>query len=100
MIQRFIKPQIQRYLDIFRVVLITGARQTGKSTLIQSLAKERGWEYHTLDSSHDMTLAFDDPKGYLSRLTKPIILDEVQRLPELFVPLKRDVDMHHDILPT
>jgi predicted AAA+ superfamily ATPase len=76
------------------VVVINGARQSGKSTLVQSLttadaAKRR---YLTLDDSAILHAAKSDPAGFINGLQGPVTLDEVQRAPELFLPIKAAVD--------
>lgn len=77
------------------VVVINGARQSGKSTLVQSLkmsndAKAR--RYLTLDDSVVLNAAKSDPSGFIDGLQGPITLDEVQRAPEIFLPIKAAVD--------
>jgi uncharacterized protein len=76
----------------FPVVVLTGARQTGKTTLVQALARENGYAYTTFDDLSILRAAQEDPIGFLRRQPKPLILDEVQRVPELFLPLKQIVD--------
>ncbi|MFL6233270.1 MAG: ATP-binding protein [Thermoanaerobaculia bacterium] len=73
------------------VVLLNGARQVGKSTLVQSLAGE-GAQYLTLDDPTVLAAATQDPAGFVVGLGGPAILDEVQRAPELFLALKAAVD--------
>lgn len=75
------------------VVLLRGARQTGKTTLvkvIQSLKAD--YTYLTFDHLPTLMAAKEDPVGFISRIEKPVILDEIQRVPELFLPIKSDVD--------
>ena len=74
------------------VVLVNGARQTGKTTLVQSLVREFPATYYTLDDINVLSAVRSDPQGFLSGLSGPIILDEVQRAPELFPALKAAVD--------
>jgi len=73
--------------------LLNGARQTGKSTLVQSLA-DHGYpaRYVTLDEATALAAATSAPAGFLAGLDGPIILDEVQRAPELFLAIKAEVD--------
>ena len=72
------------------VVFLAGARQTGKSTLVQSLAPERA--YFTFDDLRTLASAKTDPEGFVASLGRRATLDEVQRVPELFLPLKAAVD--------
>lgn len=75
------------------VVLLNGARQTGKSTLVRSkMLENRGARYLTLDEAGVMAAAEADPAGFLSGIQGPMILDEVQRSPGLFPAIKAEVD--------
>ncbi|MGB3681002.1 MAG: ATP-binding protein [Rubrobacteraceae bacterium] len=75
------------------VVLLNGARQVGKSTLVRSgMVEDRGARYLTLDDAGILAAAETDPAGFLSGLEGPIILDEVQRSPGLFPAIKAEVD--------
>lgn len=75
------------------VVIVTGARQAGKSTLVRNLAdSEQARRYVTLDDTTILAAAQDDATGFLAGLEKPVTLDEVQRAPNLFLPLKAEVD--------
>lgn len=75
------------------IVLLRGARQTGKTTLAKSIAmQEKKYNYITFDNLQYLTAAKNDPVSFISRLDKPVILDEIQRVPELFLPIKSDVD--------
>lgn len=79
------------------VVLINGARQSGKSTLAQAVnslpnAKLAPRRYLTLDDSAVLNAAKTDPAGFINGLQGAITLDEVQRAPELFLPIKASVD--------
>lgn len=75
------------------VVMLVGGRQTGKSTLATGLA-DGGYdaEYLTLDDPTELSAAQADPVGFVERLGERAILDEVQRAPELFLPIKAAVD--------
>ena len=75
------------------VVLLHGARQTGKSTLVKELSREfHPARYLTFDDATTMSVARRDPLGFLEAYEGPIILDEVQRVPEIFVAIKALVD--------
>ena len=74
------------------VVLLNGARQTGKSTLAKSLATSNAYRYLTMDDRVVLAAAKDDPAGFIAGLGGPVILDEVQRAPEIFLPIKAEVD--------
>ncbi len=94
MLHRFIEEELESYLDIMPVVLMTGARQTGKTTLMELLCKERGYTFYTFDDDLVLSSATRDPSGWLASIPKPVIIDEVQRVPEIFLPIKRDVDQN------
>lgn len=94
--QRNIKENLKKALDFSPVVLLTGARQTGKSTLMAEIAQELGYSYATFDSLGTFALAKNDPAGFIAGLKKPAILDEVQRIPEIFLPIKYDVDNNRE----
>jgi hypothetical protein len=72
------------------VVLVAGARQTGKSTLVQSVASESS--YFTFDDALTLRAATADPQGFVQALPRPAVIDEVQLLPEIFRPIKLVVD--------
>jgi predicted AAA+ superfamily ATPase len=73
--------------------LINGARQTGKSTLVQlPELQEQGRQYLTFDDPGVLTAAKQDPKGFIAGLTAPVTLDEVQHVPELFPAIKMAID--------
>ena len=75
------------------VVLLHGARQTGKSTLAQWLTEEKHKaRYMTLDDAGILSAARSDPSGFIHGLEGPVVLDEVQRAPELFPAIKVSVD--------
>ncbi|MFN5495886.1 MAG: ATP-binding protein [bacterium] len=74
------------------VVLIHGARQCGKSTLARQYGEARGYHSLTFDDSSVLELAQADPNGFVADLPDRVILDEVQRVPEIFLALKLTVD--------
>jgi predicted AAA+ superfamily ATPase len=78
-----------------RVVFVMGARQVGKSTLTGAIAgDEHPAAVVTLDNSAARSAATDDPEGFLSGLSRPVLLDEVQRAgPDLLLGIKEMVDV-------
>ena len=74
------------------VVLLNGARQTGKTTLAQAMAAGGAVQYFTLDDSATFALAAGDPSGFIRNLTGPVVIDEIQKVPELFPAIKLAVD--------
>ena len=85
---RWLTQPLQAALQALPVVVLTGARQTGKTTLARSLPEPRG--YLSLDDLDVLGQAQADPDSLL--LERPLTLDEVQRAPELLLSLKRQVD--------
>ena len=90
MYPRNLEPALLEALSDSPVVFLNGARQTGKSTLVRGISK--GARYLTFDDGEVLAAAKGDPRGFLAGLDGPVILDEVQRVPELFLPLKAEVD--------
>lgn len=78
-LERHLYPRVIEALDTFRVVLIHGPRQCGKTALAQIIAAERGGRYVTLDDEETLQAARDDPLGLLSEGPYPLVVDEVQR---------------------
>jgi predicted AAA+ superfamily ATPase len=82
---------LQAALGDLPVVVLTGMRQTGKSTLLTSTASFSRRRYTTLDDFAQLAAAHADPEGFLAG-DEPLTIDEVQRAPELLVAVKRAVD--------
>ena len=91
---RHATPLLQDALLDTPVVLVNGARQSGKSTLVKSLVGPNGEprKYLTLDDVAVLNAAKSDAAGFINALQGPITLDEVQRAPELFLAIKAAVD--------
>lgn len=83
MISRTIKNSVLKAMKTKPVVLITGARQVGKSTLCGEIKKEFGYEYVSLDNLRERETAIKDPELFLSLHKSPLIIDEVQYAPKL-----------------
>ncbi len=82
---RYLRPRLIEALADTPVVLIHGPRQCGKTTLAQTL---EGYTYITFDDEVQLAAAHADPLGFVADLPNRVILDEVQRIPELFVSLR------------
>lgn len=96
MFRRNLKEKLIDALSDTPVVLLSGARQVGKSTLAESLINDRfRAQYQTFDDPTLLAAAKSDPTAYLESLQTPVILDEIQRVPELLLPIKREVDRDH-----
>ena len=72
-------------LSVFRVVLVHGPRQAGKTTLAQALGRELGAGYVSLDDQDDRAFAAADGRTFLEALGKPLVIDEIQRVGESLV---------------
>jgi predicted AAA+ superfamily ATPase len=72
----------------FKAVLVTGARQVGKTTMLRHLAREQNRTYVTLDNMLARNLAKSDPVLFFQTYKPPVLIDEVQYAPELFAALK------------
>lgn len=91
--QRHIMPQLLAALGDTPVVLLHGARQVGKSTLARGIASgPHPARYLTLDDATVLASAKSDPAGFVSALEGSVVVDEVQRAPELFIAIKAAVD--------
>lgn len=94
MYTRHIAPLLADALLDTPVVLVNGARQSGKSTLVKSVPGAGGEprQYLTLDDVAVLNAAKSDASGFINALQGPVTLDEVQRAPELFLAIKAAVD--------
>lgn len=92
MLRRHIESRIRAALADTPVVLLNGARQTGKSTLAESLSSAFSGSYFDLDDVTTLSAAKRDPTGFINQRTDFIVIDEVQKAPELFPVIKSIVD--------
>lgn len=91
-IPRQAQQRVQEALDDTRVVLINGARQSGKSTLANLLVEHTsGAEFRSLDQPQWLAAAESDPSGFVEH-DNLLVIDEIQRAPQLFLPIKYEVD--------
>ena len=96
-IRRSLEPLVRRYADNFKVVVVVGPRQVGKTTLLRHLMEEdasRGVprSYVTLDNTAILQTARQDPALFLQRWHPPVLIDEIQKAPELLPYIKEVVD--------
>lgn len=94
MIQQFsrdISSTVRRLSESYSVIILTGPRQTGKTTALRAIA-EAGRDYVSLDDPMERSLAKNDPRGFLLAHPAPVLIDEVQYAPELFSFIKMAVD--------
>jgi len=93
MYERRLAAEIHKSLEDTPVVFVQGPRQSGKSTLVQSLISEQyPAEYLSLDTAAALAAAGADPEGFLGGFDGPAAIDEVQRVPALAVAIKGAVD--------
>ena len=90
-IQRWLETRLEEALEAHPVIVLTGPRQVGKSTLLENASFLEGWRYLTLDDRDALDQAKEDPKGLLLK-EEPTIIDEVQRCPDLLLTVKYLVD--------
>jgi hypothetical protein len=88
---RFIESRLKTSLSDTRVVLLSGPRQSGKTTLARALAEKEARTFLTLDDGTTLAAAQRDPVGFVRGLDRAAI-DEVQRAPELLLAIKQSVD--------
>lgn len=88
---RWQKATIEQLMMERRVLLLSGPRQCGKTTLARELESNQT-EYRTLDDSTLREAAEADPQGFVKRSAQTLIVDEVQRVPSLFSAIKKAVD--------
>ena len=93
-IPRAVEAQLAYLAEHFPAVLITGARQTGKTTLLRRYIESRAEKigFVTLDDTRLRTLARQDPELFLQHYPAPLVIDEAQYAPELFPYIKMAVD--------
>ena len=90
MIKRAISDKIRQSTSQVPVVTVLGPRQAGKTTLVRNLFPE--YEYVNLEDKATRELAENDYIGFFSRYSEPMIIDEVQRVPELLSAIQVKVD--------
>lgn len=87
-VDRTLERKFLHMSGFFKAVLVTGARQVGKTTMLKHLAEGQARTYVSLDDSMVRTLAQTDPVLFFQTYQPPIIIDEVQKAPQLFEQIK------------
>jgi len=90
MIARTITPQFLKLLNLYPIVTVTGPRQSGKTTLAKNSLPD--WNYVSLEDPDMRSFCKNDCKGFLQTYSEHTIIDEAQRVPELFSYLQTHVD--------
>lgn len=89
---RNIRSTIESYLKDSPAVILQGARQTGKSTLVKELAKQLNGTYYNLDDEGIKATLRTDARTFLRQTDRLLIIDEIQLLPELLINIKTEID--------
>jgi len=94
MYERKLAPLLAKSLKSYDVVTLLGARQTGKTTLVQEVFKQ--FQYISLEDPDIRSRAVEDARGFFSTLNDEVILDEIQRVPELTSYIQTIVDQKNN----
>lgn len=97
-IKRHLEEKILELSKSYSAILLTGPRQSGKTTMLRALAEKEVFprEYVTLDDLTVRDMAKNDPALFLQLHKPPLLIDEVQYAPELFTYIKIYIDEHHN----
>ncbi len=87
-IPRELERKVMKANGFFKAVLVTGARQVGKTTMLKHLAEGTERKYVSMDNAMARELAQSDPVLFFQTYKPPILIDEVQKAPELFEQIK------------
>ena len=90
MIQRHLERKLRTAAEQYPVVLLTGPRQSGKTTLVRAVFPDH--QYVSLEDPDQRAFATEDPRGFLGRFEQAVVLDEAQRTPDLFSYIQGIVD--------
>ena len=90
MINRYLAQYLKRDASYYPVITLTGPRQSGKTTLAQSTFPSH--QYISLEEPDQRAFAKEDPRGFLDQFDNSVIIDEVQRVPDLFSYIQTRVD--------
>lgn len=93
-ISRSLEKVVMQVTNEYPVVLVTGPRQVGKTTMLQKLMEGTGRGYVSLDDLNERELAKTDPEMFLQLHKPPVLIDEVQYAPELFTYIKIYADKY------
>lgn len=90
MIDRCMEKSLAASARVYPILTVTGPRQSGKTTLVRKVFPN--YDYVSLENPDDRAFALDDPRGFLNRFQGSVILDEIQRVPDLFSYLQGRAD--------
>lgn len=94
MIERALTTRVRSSVATRPCVLVTGARQVGKTTLLRMAFPDM--EYVSFDNILLANSAAESPRAFLDRFAGPVIFDEVQQVPELLPAIKEHIDTYHE----
>lgn len=94
MFERAIAPKLEEAVSTFPVTVLTGPRQSGKTSLLKYLYPD--FKYINLESPDSLAILQEDPKGFLISTPGKFIIDEAQKYPEFFSFLQEHIDTHAD----
>ena len=89
--KRLIEKSIHEALSTFPAIILTGSRQSGKTTLLKKILPKK-YNYVLLDELDIRSMAINDPKAFLERYKTPLIIDEIQNAPSLLSYIKSRID--------
>ncbi len=95
-ISRGLESVVQQLTKEYPVILITGPRQVGKTTMLKKMMHGTSRSYVSLDDLNERSIAKSDPELFLQLHKPPVLIDEVQYAPELFIYIKMHIDKHHE----
>jgi uncharacterized protein len=94
-IERSIEPILKRAVKEFPAVVLVGPRQSGKTTLLKHLFRDR-YQYVSLEPPDIRMAAVEDPRGFIEMYPPPVIFDEVQYVPDLLPYIKEKIDANRE----
>ena len=95
-IKRTLETVITKAASQFPAVVLTGPRQSGKTTLLKTLFGDH-YDYVSLEPPDIREAAINDPRGFLELYPSPVIFDEVQYTPDLLPYIKEKIDTQRDL---